>query len=358
MQVSEAQLAANRRNALRSSGPKTTEGKASSRRNGLKHGLSGEGVCVPESNAAEVARRAEALEADLQPRSPLGALMIHRLARLSVRMETAAEREHAAIAKKVRHALADHDEALEDAADLLFEGLAEEPRKNLRKLKRTPVGVDRLIEAWSDLLDNLARNLPSAWTEKHLDQLALLMGKKAETAADSVLGALARAMGGDFLGLSPKDGAALADDARRAWARDRLAERIKAEIAALEAHRASLDHDAFEQDRVEAPTMALFDPSKEATLARRYESEASRGFFKALKEFRQAEAEFLEREQAAESALVASPSPSLGSSREMAAAPDLTPPRDPWATPSASFATANGPDGGLLSVGRAPQPVG
>ena len=358
MPCSEARRLANQANALLSSGPKTAEGKAISRRNGLKHGLSGEGVVVPESNAAEVARRAEALEADLQPRSPLGALMIHRLARLSVRMETAADREHAATAKKVRHAFADHDEALEDAADILFDALADEPRKNLRKLKRTPVGVDRLIEAWSEMREGLARNLPSVWAELHLEKLALLTGKKAETAFDSALGALARAMDGDFLGLSTSDGASLADDARRAWARERLAERIAAEIAALEAHRASLDHDAFEQDRVEAPVMALFDPSKEATLARRYESEASRGFYKALKEFRQAEAEFLEREQAAESAPAASPPASLGSSREMAAASDRTPPRDPWATPSSGFATANGPDGGLLSVGRAPKPVG
>ena len=35
----------------------------------------------------------------------------------------------------------------------------------------------------------------------------------------------------------------------------------------------------------------MFDPSKEATLARKYEAAAERGFFKALKEFRQVERE-------------------------------------------------------------------
>ncbi len=48
-------------------------------------------------------------------------------------------------------------------------------------------------------------------------------------------------------------------------------------------------------DRLEAPDRALFDASREACLARRYEAEASRGFFKALKELRQVEAEAAER---------------------------------------------------------------
>ena len=43
--------------------------------------------------------------------------------------------------------------------------------------------------------------------------------------------------------------------------------------------------------RAEAGDRALFDPSKEATLARRYEAAAERGFFKALKELRHRAAE-------------------------------------------------------------------
>ncbi len=52
-------------------------------------------------------------------------------------------------------------------------------------------------------------------------------------------------------------------------------------------------------DRVEAPERALFDDSKPACLARRYESEASRGFFRAWKEFRRVEAEFASNAQQA-----------------------------------------------------------
>ncbi len=291
MICTEARLAANRLNALKSSGPRTDEGKAVSRRNGLKHGLAGEGVVVAEKDAEEIAKRVAELEKDLRPKTANGAILIRVMASASVRMERAASHESAAIAKNVRHACTNHDETMNDEADRLFEGLAQEPRANLRKLKRTPEGVDRLIEAWSDLFEELASDDPASWTVEHLGRIARLTGKAAETARVSRLGALARAACGDFLGLAKADGEGLTDKARKLWAKDRLAERIAAEIAELEAHRETLDHEAFEQDRVEAPDRALFDPSKEATLARRYEADAARRYYRALDEFRKAEAE-------------------------------------------------------------------
>ncbi len=43
--------------------------------------------------------------------------------------------------------------------------------------------------------------------------------------------------------------------------------------------------------RAEAATLALYDPPKEAALARKYERAAERGFFRALKELRLVEAQ-------------------------------------------------------------------
>jgi hypothetical protein len=295
MHVSDARRLANQQNALKSTGPKTDEGKAISRRNGLKHGLTGQGIVAAQADDAEIERRVEALEKDMKPVSPNGVALIRVMAVASVAMEKASQQLSAAQAKSVRHAVADHDEAMLDEADTLFEGLDEDPRKNLRKLKRTPEGVDRLIEAWEDLRDELARAVPSGWTAEHLDRITLLTGKPTATAWSSRLGALSRALGYDFLGLSQGDGAGLDDDARADWARERLAERIATEIEALQDHRETLDLEAFEQDRVEAPARALFDTSKPATLARRYEAEACRRYFKALAEFRKVEAESLEK---------------------------------------------------------------
>ena len=53
MPASEAQVAANRANAARSTGPETVEGKEASRANAYKHGLTATKV-FPEREAAEV----------------------------------------------------------------------------------------------------------------------------------------------------------------------------------------------------------------------------------------------------------------------------------------------------------------
>ena len=48
---SAAQVAANQANAQLSTGPKTTEGKASSSRNALKTGLTGRTMILPKDQA-------------------------------------------------------------------------------------------------------------------------------------------------------------------------------------------------------------------------------------------------------------------------------------------------------------------
>jgi hypothetical protein len=290
MASSQARILANRRNSARSTGPRTAEGKARSRQNGLKHGLTGEGVVTPEGDAEEIRALVGAFEADMRPRSPAGAVLIRQMATLSVRAERAARQELAQLSMRVRHAAADFDEERLAEASRLFEALGDDPRDNLRRLRKSPEGVDRLVDAWRDLRADLTADPKPIWTAASLEQAANLTGLKVQHARGSRLGALSRGSWGDFGGLIDEDGAGLDDEPRRAWSRAALLERIDAEIAGLEAHRETLDFETIEQDRAEAGDRAMYDPSKEAALARRYESEASRGFFKALKEFRQVEA--------------------------------------------------------------------
>ena len=81
---------------------------------------------------------------------------------------------------------------------------------------------------------------------------------------------------------------------RAAWAKDELTRLIDVEVARLEAVRAGFDHAAIAADRAEAVDRVLFDPSKEAILARKYEAATERALYKALKEFREVEAEAAE----------------------------------------------------------------
>ena len=292
MQVSEARLAANRINALKSKGPTSDHGKMVSRRNATMHALTGDSIVVPEGDAEAIRFRVEALTLEMKPRTAAGAILIGKMATLSVRMERAAEHEAAAIAIKVRHAGDDFDDERHDQADTLLESIAEDPRGVLRKLKRMPEGVEKLVEAWDDLKADLSVEADSSWSDDQLELAANLIGMKSRHAQGSPFGKLNRAIRGDFAGLSARDGAGLSDVARKAWARGELLEAIAAEVAALEAHHATLDFDTLAVDRAEAGSRALFDSSKPACLARRYESEARRGFFRASKEFRQVEAEF------------------------------------------------------------------
>jgi hypothetical protein len=294
MPTSEARINANRKNALSSTGPKTIEGKAISRGNALKHGMTGAGIVLGAADSGEVERRNEALQAELAPQSTLGEILVRQLAMLSVRMERSGKQEIASVASRVRHAEDDFDQGRLDEADRLLDLLGEEPRIHLRKLKNSPEGVERLMVAWEDLRADLIREPRPIWTAWHRERAENLTGHRIDEASGSRIGVLSNAIWGDFAGLE-EVGEEVEDDSRKVWARSQMVERIDSEISALVEHFETLDFEMIEIDRAEAPGRALFDPSREAALARRYEAEATRGFFKALKELRQVEAEAADR---------------------------------------------------------------
>ncbi len=107
MSTSEARINANRKNAALSSGPKTDEGKAISRANALKHGMTGAGVVLPEADAAEVDRRSVAFAKELEATGEVGLALARRAALNSVRMERGADQQTAALSERVRRAEAD-----------------------------------------------------------------------------------------------------------------------------------------------------------------------------------------------------------------------------------------------------------
>ena len=66
MPISEARLAANRANSLRSSGPSSEFGKSISRKNSYKHGLTGAGVVLSNEDAEALDGRCERLLTDFK----------------------------------------------------------------------------------------------------------------------------------------------------------------------------------------------------------------------------------------------------------------------------------------------------
>jgi hypothetical protein len=107
MPASEARILANQANAKLSTGPKTPEGKAISRANALKHGLTGAGIVLPNEDAAEVERKLAAYQEEMKPTSEPGRDLARRAAVCSVRMDRSVSRETAALSERVRQAEAD-----------------------------------------------------------------------------------------------------------------------------------------------------------------------------------------------------------------------------------------------------------
>jgi hypothetical protein len=66
-----AQIAANRRNSQKSSGPRTAEGKAISRYNALKSGLDARSMVIPGESAEELEQLAQNYRREHRPASPL-----------------------------------------------------------------------------------------------------------------------------------------------------------------------------------------------------------------------------------------------------------------------------------------------
>ena len=269
-------------------GPRTTAGKEASRRNSGRHFLSGSGAVIPEEDVAEVERRAKAYVGDLGVTTDLGRDLARLMAVMAVRMDHLANHESVAIAHNRRQAIDRHDDARHDEADRLFQALGEDPRGHLRKLKRMPEGCELLVEAWVGLRVELVKPRPR-WTEWHRERAENLTGNRSDHNPYTAIGDLSAEVWGEARGPLDEDDAAEA--ASKAHGRARMIERIDAEIAALEAHMKTLDHEALELDRLEAPDRAVFDDSLSATLARRYEAEASRRFFKLMAQIRQIEAE-------------------------------------------------------------------
>ncbi len=149
MVASEAQITANRANALKSCGPKTPEGKERSRRNALKHGLCSS-VVVPE-DVESFQRRVSEFYYTLKPQNYLHAWMVEQIALFSLRVDRAGRMERRS---RDRHSLQagltwDADRRLQ--AESLGSKLARRPSETVEALRQTPQGCDWLLARWEGL---------------------------------------------------------------------------------------------------------------------------------------------------------------------------------------------------------------
>jgi hypothetical protein len=77
--TSDKQARANRRNALKSTGPKTPEGKATIRHNALRHGLLSRDILLPGEDEVALRELGERLWEELQPVGAVESMLVNRI---------------------------------------------------------------------------------------------------------------------------------------------------------------------------------------------------------------------------------------------------------------------------------------
>ncbi len=160
MIVSEARIEANRRNAQRSTGPKTVEGKERSRLNSLKHGLCAT-VVVPESPELIRARSLEWRLA-LKPQNDYHQWMVDEIAVTSLRVDRSERQERRVRDKKSLRAELFWDDDRKLEATRLGALIQTNPDEVVQALQRTPQGCEWLMTRWALLAH--AADLKKVWT--------------------------------------------------------------------------------------------------------------------------------------------------------------------------------------------------
>ena len=77
--VTQIQISANQQNAQKSTGPKTSEGKATSKLNALTHGLTAKDVLLPEEDEGAFDGLCDQFESELQPVGALEVRLVDRI---------------------------------------------------------------------------------------------------------------------------------------------------------------------------------------------------------------------------------------------------------------------------------------
>jgi hypothetical protein len=170
----------NRRNAQRSTGPKTAEGKAKARLNALKHGLRAEEFALPGEDQEELKRLTDEWVEYYQPRSPGERAVLDRCVYATVQLNRCTRYHQEAVAEQVRQAQEDWVKQQEDEVAALVEQLKTAPGEAVRKLKRSSLGCRWLIEQWTNLLRPIDEG--QFWQPSERDLAIRLCGESPDPA--------------------------------------------------------------------------------------------------------------------------------------------------------------------------------
>ena len=140
--ISERKLAANRENALRSTGPKTDEGKAASRLNSVTHGLTATLPSAIAQSQSELEERKAKWRPELKPEGDFQESLFDQIVVETLRVERCQKTFLALCTQHARRAKVEWDGDRRRDAATLAAGLAKNPRAVAERLAATPHGCD------------------------------------------------------------------------------------------------------------------------------------------------------------------------------------------------------------------------
>jgi hypothetical protein len=321
---SQARIDSNRNNALKSTGPRTQEGKDKSRLNALKHGLCAITVHVEGESTTLLDERRVAWGRELNPRSlEFDGYMVDTLARDSIKLDRCYYVRQATLAQLARDAVKAEDEEVRREAENLLVALCEfqdycevaqgrglgtdwvkqgkpiQPGHAVRRLKQTSIGCKYLLAEWDRLRLTLID--PANWDNTDQGRAINLMGYSSsardEVASPLVLPTRAitahrdvvkrielnkKSIVGTDAYKSPADRQRDLDNLPGLAAKAAAAKlEVEAFMAREEASiRLTMERLEVEEalSREEATYRARFDGSEKGRLMNRYEGEARREF--------------------------------------------------------------------------------
>jgi hypothetical protein len=275
------QIAANLRNAQRSSGPTSPSGLATSSRNSTRHGLAGSttaSLIASESDRAFLEDRKAKWRPEFDLQGPEEEHLFEVLVVESIRVERCVDAYFALCRDHGRRARTQWDADRRRDADEVAARLAKDPGRASRRLEETLQGSELKRELWRGLAASLERH--ATWTESQRSLALDLLGihpdlRDAETPVDPAVGDALEARRAviasevDRLTRLADDVLAERDDAQRAMAEATLGAELtkpvqlmhRYEMAAQRReHRARQKLDAARRQRQSAATPAPSPP--------------------------------------------------------------------------------------------------
>jgi hypothetical protein len=158
--ATDKQIAANRLNALKSTGPQTPEGRAAVRLNGVKHGLYAETLVLPGESESEFTSLLESYEAEHQPATPTEEALVQQLTMAMWRLRRLYHAEAAFLARERKSRAKWHSETMLD--DRTLTGMAINANQNtVSTFRRQEASLERTFYRAMHELERLRARRPA-----------------------------------------------------------------------------------------------------------------------------------------------------------------------------------------------------